>query len=154
MWCCSVIYRRPRSNLDDFSRDYRMVLEQLGSRKIYICGDLNLNLIHYEINNSVHSFVDLCFEYSYIPLIKKPNRVYMHSANVFDHILHNPFDSTLKCGILMSDSSDHFSPFVISSDSIDDAEVEDSFFCLQMLGKHGEWRILWLCVGKHIWIHS
>ena len=124
-----VIYRRPRSNVDDFLRDYRMVLERLGSRKkIYICGDFNLNLIHYEINNSVRSFVDLCFEFSYMPLINKPSRVSMHSATAIDHIWHNRLDSTLKCGILMSDTSDHFSPFVISSGSIDDAEVEDSFF--------------------------
>ena len=53
---------------------------------------------------------------------------HLHSATAIDHIWHNRLDSTLKCGILMSDTSDHFSPFVISSGSIDDAEVEDSFF--------------------------
>ena len=63
-----------------------------------------------------------------MPLINKPSRVSMHSATAIHHIRHNRLDSTLKYGILMSDTSDHFSPFVISSGSIDDAEVENSFF--------------------------
>ena len=123
-----VIYRRPRSSIDNFLNDYRNILEHLGGRKVYICGDFNLNLLQYEICNSVHSFVDLCFEYSYLPLINKPSRVSGSSATAIDHIWHNRYDSSVKCGVLMSDTSDHFSPFVINLESFDDAECEESFF--------------------------
>ena len=123
-----VLYRRPRSSFEDFMYDYRKILQELGDRKAYICGDFNLNLLQYETCNSVNTFVDLCFEYAYIPLINKPSRISSHSATAIDHIWHNRYDSAIECGILMSDTSDNFSPFVINIDSVENAESNESFF--------------------------
>ena len=105
-----------------------MILQQLGDKKVYVCGDFNLNLLQYEACDAVRSFVDLCFEYSYLPLINRPTRVTDHSATAIDHIWHNCYDSPVECGILMSDTSDHFSPFVIELGDGHVSEREQTFF--------------------------
>ena len=73
---------------DDIIYDYKKILQELGDRKAYICGDINLNLLEYENCISVNIFVDLCFEYAYIPLINKTSRISSHSVTAIDHIWH------------------------------------------------------------------
>ena len=76
-----------------------------------------MNLLQYETSKSVNIFVDLCFEYAYIPLIKKPYIISSHSATTIDHTGITVM--TLQCGILTSDTSDTFSPSVINIDSVE-----------------------------------
>ena len=123
-----VLYRRPRYSFEGFMYDYRKILQELGDRKAYICGDFNMNLLQYEACNSVNTFVDFSFEYAYIPLINKPSRISSHYATAIDHIWHNRYDSAIEYGILMSDTSDIFSPSVINIYSVENAESNESFF--------------------------
>ena len=114
-----MLYRRPRSSIEDFIQDYR---------KTYIYGDFNLDLLRYETCNFNNFSVDLCFEYAYIPLMNKPSRISSISSTVNDAIWHNRLDSALECRVLMSDTSENFSPCVIIINCDEDAENNESFF--------------------------
>ena len=70
-------------------------------------------LHHTDTSKSVKSFADMCFEISYSPLTNKPRRISGPSATAIDDIWHNHFTLPMESGVLMSDTLDHFSPFVI-----------------------------------------
>ena len=73
------------------------MFQELWDIKPYICGDSNLNLLQYEICNSINTSVDLCPEYAYIPSTYKPSRNSNYSATAIDHIWHNRCDSAIEC---------------------------------------------------------
>ena len=106
-----VIYRPPAASKPLFLEYYNKILEHINYDKCYILGDFNLDLLKYETDNHVRSYVDLSMEFSYRPLINKPTRITSHSATLLDHIWSNNLSETLNSGILMNDCSDHFAPF-------------------------------------------
>ena len=81
-----LIYRRPGSSFDDFLEDYAVILQNIGTKKSFIFGDFNLNLLKYDNCSQVQSFANLSFEFSFTSFINKPTRVTSHSATVLDHI--------------------------------------------------------------------
>ena len=81
--------------------------------KAYISGDFNLNLIRYSTNESVRNFADTMFNNYFFPCTHKVTRVAGLSATLIDSIWTNDITSHKTNGILMSDSSDHFAPFII-----------------------------------------
>ena len=96
-----LMYRRPGSNFDQFMVKYEEIISTLNGRCLYLCGDLNLDLLRYENSSVIQSFVNLNFEHS---LINKPTRVTSHSATVIDHIWCNfVSESPPLCGVLLSD---------------------------------------------------
>ena len=108
-----VIYRRPGSDFDQFMVKYKEILRNFSNKKCIICGDFNLNLLSFDYSNTIESFVNVNFENTFYSLINKPTRVTSHSATVIDHIWCNFVNnSMLTSGILLTDVSDHFAPFV------------------------------------------
>ena len=70
----SCLYRKPSSKIDDFME----CIESMHScikRSIYICGDFNIDLLNYNMNNNTKFFVDQMFSKSLFPLINKPTRI-------------------------------------------------------------------------------
>ena len=51
----------------------------------------------------------------FYPLISKPTRITNSSATLIDNIFVNNFDECYKCGILLTDLSDHLPVFQITS---------------------------------------
>ena len=101
--------------MNDFYYNLRNILDYLKrlDARVYITGDFNLNLIRYNSNNCVRNFVDTMFDFSFYPCTHKVTRVSKRSATIIDHIWTNDIRSYKTNGILLSDSSDHFSPFLI-----------------------------------------
>ena len=118
------IYLRPGTNFDLFVNDYRLILQNLGCRKSFTWGDFNLNLHHYDTSKAVKSVVDMYFKFSHLPLTNEPNRISGPSATAIDHIWHNHFTFPMESGVFMSDTSDHFSPFVIELSDESDIQSE------------------------------
>lgn len=87
--CC--VYRAPGSSLEVFNEKFHELLIDLNSRNksVYICGDFNIDLLHYENHRSTQEFVDNIFSTGFVPLITKPSRVTEHSATLIDNILTN-----------------------------------------------------------------
>ena len=107
-----VIYRIPGSSFDSFVNKYQQILQYIGNKNSIISGDFNIDLLKYECSNIVETFVNLSYKYSLTPVINKPTRITNHSATVIDHIWCNVRLETLLSGVLLSDASDHFSPFI------------------------------------------
>ena len=75
--------------------------------KIFLCGDFNIDLLHFDSHSATGDFLDLSIERGYLPLISKPTRVTERSATLIDNIYSN--SSTIhSSAILINDISDHF----------------------------------------------
>ena len=88
----------------------------LKSNKLfYATGDFNLNVLDYNKNEKVTKFLNLTFEYGFVPVINKPTRVTKNSATAIDHIITNSLlHRTIYTGILKLDISDHLQIFLIA----------------------------------------
>ena len=114
------IYRRPGSNFSSFMSSLEFILNRIGNGRCMIGGDFNLDLIKYESANHVKNYVDTFYGFSYCSLINRPTRVSSHSATIIDHLWTNCTNLSSNSGILLTDASDHFSPFA----SVDIQNVE------------------------------
>ena len=79
------------------------------NKTFFLAGDFNINLLDFQTNKKVQSFVNLMFGFSMIPTINKPTRVTKHTATAIDNIITNCIiNSDFKSAIVKTDLSDHF----------------------------------------------
>ena len=107
-----LIYRRPGSDFDQFMLSYNHIICNTRRKNCLIFGDFNLDLLRYETSNIVESFVHSNFENSFYSVVNKPTRVTSHSATVIDHIWCNFVNNSFVSGVLLTEFSDHFAPFM------------------------------------------
>ena len=112
-----VIYRRPNASLSTFLQLFENLLSRVNSfsKPCILMGDFNVNILHSSDKN-VKLYIDLLISYGYYPCIDKPTRVCNKSATIIDHIWTNSLDIVSSGGILLTDVSDHFAPFLITED--------------------------------------
>ena len=86
------------------------------SNKLFCAtGDFNLNVLGYNKNEKVTKFLNLTFEYGFVPVIDKPSRVTKNTAIAIDHIITNSLlHRTIDTGVLKLDISDHFPTFLVA----------------------------------------
>ena len=110
---CLEIYRPPNQNHIEFLEKINEITSQIQSNnyhEVFICGDINLNLLNYGSNTHVQEFIDSMAGYSLTPVISLPTRVTDTAATTIDNIfITRPFNIT--AGILLSSLSDHFPIF-------------------------------------------
>jgi hypothetical protein len=75
---------------------------------VYIAGDINLDVLHYNDNDNVAEYIDLLFSFGLLQVVTKPTRVSCHSATLIDHVLTNVSTSEHKTVVITSKLSDHF----------------------------------------------
>lgn len=105
-----VIYRPPKSNINDFIEKFELSIEKINKEKkeCYFMGNYNLDLLKSESNNLINSFLDSLYYSSLTPLISKPTRITTHSASLIDNIFSNVLENNQPIsGIIYSDISDH-----------------------------------------------
>ena len=106
------IYRPPNSNICDLMKKLNSL-----NKHIYLLGDYNVDLLHFNTHQSTSDFINLMFSSSFIPLINHPTRVTEFSATLIDNIFTNRHDESRHLnGILPTDISDHFPIFHIIYD--------------------------------------
>ena len=72
-------------------------------------GNFNLNLLHFEENKKVRSFINLMFQFGLVPATNKPTRITKDTVSAIDHIITNSIiNGEFKSAILAADISDHF----------------------------------------------
>jgi len=76
----------------------------------FVCGNFNINLMHYSKVKCVTDYVDML---SCKLLIDKPTRITKHSSTLIDHIYTNDDKSSIASGIIIGDLSDHLLIFAI-----------------------------------------
>ena len=84
----SCLYRKPSSKIADFME----CIESMYSctkGSIYICGDFNIDLLSYNVNNNIKKFVSQMFSMSLFPLINQPTHITNQCHSIIDHIYTN-----------------------------------------------------------------
>ena len=107
----NVIYRSPNGDLNVFETFFKKILSDSTTvnKTFFLAGDFNINLLDFETNKKVQSFVNLMFEFSMIPTINKPTRVTKHTATAMDNVITNcSLNSDFKSAIVKTDLFDHF----------------------------------------------
>ena len=85
------------------------------NKAFYAAGDFNLNVLDNKKNEKVTKFLNLTFEYGFIPVINKATRATKNTATTIDHIITNSLlHRTINTGILKLNISDHFPIFLIA----------------------------------------
>ena len=113
----NVICSPPDSHLNVCETFFKKILSDSTTvnKTFFLAGDFNINLLDFETNKKVQSFVNLMFEFSMIPTINKPTRVTKHTATAIDNIITNCIiNSDFKSAIVKTDLSDHFSIIFIN----------------------------------------
>ena len=103
----TCINRPPNVRMDYFLENYTLFLEKIKDKKVYICGDFNIDIMKSEDDYETNKFVDLVFSFGQYPLIVKPTRITNKSSTVIDNIYTNVFDNNIKSNILIDDTTDH-----------------------------------------------
>ena len=112
-----VVYRKPSSNAADFVNEFENIMHTISRnhKTCYIMGDFNLNLLDFAKVSNVSNFLDMFFSFGFYPLFNKPTRISKDSATLLDNIFTNSTHENNLSGICISDISDHFPIFHISS---------------------------------------
>ena len=94
----------------EFSDTLSATLSDLGSKheNIFLYGDFNLDILKFEENKFISSYIDTLFSFGFLQIVTKPTRVSENSATLIDHILTNSTCSSHNSFIICSRISDHF----------------------------------------------
>ena len=113
---CGIIYRQ--HNSPDYFQSYyeKMVSDE---KTVYIMGDFNIDFLKCKTSKISQDFL-LSLQSCYlIVTVDKPTRIYRASATLIDNIFVNNPDKLLASGNIISDISDHFSQFCITTSARD-----------------------------------
>jgi len=109
-----VIYRHPNNNINAFTESLNETLRYLSDLKVpfFVCGDVNINLLHHKIALPMRNYISTCTSYGCLQLITNPTRITPSSCTLIDHIYKNFPTEKLTPGILINHLSDHLPVFV------------------------------------------
>ena len=81
----------------------------------YICSDYNFDLLKHDSDSKINDFLTNFLIIIMFPLIDRPTRITSHSATLLENIFTNVFDNKIKSGVCVSDITDHYPIFQITS---------------------------------------
>ena len=108
-----VVYRKPGSNLEEFSDDLNRLLQNMNLDRspCIIVGDLNINLLSQ--HDKSKDFLRMTESYGLRQLITDPTRVTNTTSSLIDHIYTNISSHNIQSGCIVVEISDHFPVFAI-----------------------------------------
>ena len=118
----NLSYRPPQGDTILFEKNLQDLLlkNDVCKKEILITGDFNINLLDYENNKKVQSFVNLMFHCGMVPAINKPTRVMRYTATAIDHKFTNSIINTeTKSDTIKADISDHFPILFVPKVNVD-----------------------------------
>ena len=94
-----------------FVDELNKTLEQLKTTKVYLIGDININIC--SINNAKYAgdYSNMFASNGYFPLITLPIRVNGVSSTLIDHLITNDHKNSIFPGIIRTDLTDHYPVF-------------------------------------------
>ena len=115
------IYKRLSLQVNNFTNDIILsLLEKLNkenSKKIFLLGNFNIDLLQYETSEPVINFVDILSSNFLSPLILLPTRISNSSSTLIGNIFCNvTFNSNSISGNFISTVSGHLPQFAIIED--------------------------------------
>ena len=126
-----VIYRHPGHKYDIFSDKLCNLLDVFNKsgQNYYICGDLNINLLKYNVAANVTDYMNSIASVGCNILIDKPTRITSNTATCLDHVYTNLDACNISNYVIMGDVSDHFGTYSkIGGLLSNDQSPQDVFF--------------------------
>ena len=117
--CC--IYRAPNTDLALLNEHINLICSKNNSKKIYICGDFNVDLLQYDKRVETNDFIDQLYSYATYglqPLITRPTRITRDTKTLIDNIFTTDLNSHKQSGIIINDISDHLPIYCMLSPDI------------------------------------
>ena len=112
-----TFYRHPSKQDSTFNENLKKVLQKLkkeSSKKIIICGDFNQNLLNYDKDEYISTFLNTMLENGFQPCITEPTRITnTNKPSLVDNIFINTIENPISGNILEHISYDHLPNFVI-----------------------------------------
>lgn len=112
------IYKHPVMSIKDFNENVlTLVLDKISKegKRCVIMGDFNINLLNYNQNDHIKSFIDIMQSNLIAPTINLPTRITPETETLIDNIVISPFDSKLFSGNLLVGITDHMPQVLIIS---------------------------------------
>ena len=86
-----VIYRpntEPIADLFIYTSNLYDIMDTVNqeNKLCVIMGDMNVDLLKYEVHSKTNEYLDGIFEHGFLPVISKPTRICKSSATLIDHI--------------------------------------------------------------------
>ena len=113
---CGVLYRQHNSP-EQFLKYFQETAENFiaTGKPGYVMTDANINLLHFNSCNYAQDFLLTLQSLNLAPCIDKPTRVHRNSFSLIYNIFTNKVNENIISGNIISDISDHFSQFCITS---------------------------------------
>ena len=111
--CVCSVYRPPNTDVVAFNYHMEKLLDLFKNKKLYLCGDFNVNLLNSNGNNSTNFFLETLYSNGLIPLITKPTRITNNSFTLIDNIFTSDYETEMQSGLLICDITDHLPVFVV-----------------------------------------
>ena len=112
-----VIYKHLKMDGTDFNNNFlKNFLKKINQeqKKVFLLGDFNVELIHYNEHKPTNEFLDSLASNSYLPYITQPSRYTNHSRTLIDNIFSNLISKDIICGNITATISDHLPLFLVS----------------------------------------
>ena len=122
----SCLYRKPSCKIADLMQCIESMFSCIKG-SIYICGDFNIDLLNYDVNNSIYIKNYQMFSMSLFHLINQPTRITNQCHSIIDNIYTNSINEDIISGVIIADISDHFPIFSILQKDINKKEAEQFF---------------------------
>ena len=81
---------------------------------MFLLGDFNVDLMHYNEHKPTNEFLDSLASNSYLPYIIQPSPHTSHSRTLIDNISSNVISKDIICGNVTATISDHLPQFLVS----------------------------------------
>ena len=123
-------YRPPNGDSTLFEKHMKSILSKNKATKkeVILIGDFNINLLDFDKNKRVQSFVNLMFRFGMITTINKPTRVIRHTTTANDHVFTNTImgNIEIKTAIVKTGICNHF-PIIFATKNKIDAEITEQY---------------------------
>ena len=114
------IYKYPTLQINDFKSDFisplLLKLQKESSKRIFLLGDFNIDLLKYELSDSINNFIDTLSSNFFLPHILPPTR-FSKTSRLIDNIFSNSTSlEKIESGNVTSTFSDHLPQFIFLKD--------------------------------------
>ena len=112
------IYKYPTLQINDFKSDFisplLLKLQKKSSKRILVLGDFNIDLLKYELSDSINNFIDTLSSNFLLPHILLPTRI-SKTSTLIDNIFSNSTSlEEIESGNVTSTFSGHVPQFIFS----------------------------------------
>ena len=112
------IYKHPTLKINDFKSDLisplLLKLQKESSKRIFLLGDFNIDLLKYELSDSINNFIDTLTSNFLLPLILLPTRISKTSTLIHSIFSNSTSLEETESGNVTSTFSDHLPQFFLN----------------------------------------